>query len=105
MCKVLLVKHVAQRYQLSWDAVKVINRAYLDRTLGEPDLDGLEQIAMDQVAIRKGHILSHCRYPLNTGVLEGINNKIKVIKRMTYGSRDDAYFFLKIRSAFPGGTG
>jgi len=47
-------------------------------------------------------ILSHCRYPLHTGLLEGINNKIKVIKRMAYGYRDDAYFFLKIRAAFPG---
>ena len=47
-------------------------------------------------------ILSHCRYPLNTGVLEGINNKIKVIKRMAYGFRDDEYFFLRILSAFPG---
>jgi transposase len=47
-------------------------------------------------------ILSHCHYPLHTSVLEGINNKIKVIKRMAYGFRDDAYFFLKIRQAFPG---
>ncbi len=47
-------------------------------------------------------ILSHCQYPLNTGLVEGINNKIKVIKRMAYGFRDDAYFFLKIRAAFPG---
>lgn len=47
-------------------------------------------------------ILSHCRWPLNTSVLEGINNKIKVIKRMAYGFRDDEYFFLKIRQAFPG---
>ncbi|MDQ2890479.1 MAG: transposase, partial [Gemmatimonadota bacterium] len=35
-------------------------------------------------------------------ILEGINNKIKVLKRMAYGYRDDAYFFLKIRAAFPG---
>src|SRR5690606_31454499 len=42
-------------------------------------------------------ILSHCRYPLHTSLLEGINNKIKVIKRMAYGYRDDQYFFLKIR--------
>lgn len=47
-------------------------------------------------------ILAHCRYPLHTGVLEGINNKIKVLKRMAYGFRNDAYFFLKIRAAFPG---
>src|SRR6266542_458045 len=47
-------------------------------------------------------ILAHCRFPLHTGVLEGINNKIKVLKRMAYGFRNDAYFFLKIRAAFPG---
>jgi transposase len=47
-------------------------------------------------------ILAHCRWPLGTNLIEGINNKIKVIKRMAYGFRDDAYFFLKIRAAFPG---
>lgn len=47
-------------------------------------------------------ILAHCRYPLGTNLIEGINNRIKVIKRMAYGFRDDAYFFLKIRAAYPG---
>jgi len=47
-------------------------------------------------------IIAHCRWPLHTSLLEGINNKIKVIKRMAYGFRDDEYFFLKIRAAFPG---
>jgi transposase len=49
-------------------------------------------------------ILAHCRYPLHTGLVEGINNKIKVLKRMAYGFRDDAYFFLRIRAAFPGNS-
>ncbi len=47
-------------------------------------------------------ILAHCRWPLGTNLIEGINNRIKVIKRMAYGFRDDQYFFLKIRAAFPG---
>jgi len=47
-------------------------------------------------------VLAHCRWPLHTSLLEGINNKIKVMKRMAYGFRDDDYFFLKIRAAFPG---
>lgn len=47
-------------------------------------------------------ILQHCRYPLNTALVEGINNKIKVLKRVAYGYRDDTYFFLRIRAAFPG---
>ena len=47
-------------------------------------------------------ILAHCRWRLGTNLVEGINNRIKVIKRVAYGYRDDAYFFLKIRAAFPG---
>jgi len=47
-------------------------------------------------------ILAHCQFPLHTSLLEGVNNKIKVLKRMGYGYRDDGYFFLKIMAAFPG---
>jgi transposase len=47
-------------------------------------------------------IMAHCRWRLHTSLLEGINNTIKVIKRRAYGFRDDDYFFLKIRAAFPG---
>lgn len=50
-------------------------------------------------------VLAHCHWPLHTSLLEGINNRIKVIKRMAYGLRDDVYFFLKIRAAFPGNAG
>lgn len=47
-------------------------------------------------------ILSRVRWPMHTGILEGINNKIKLIKRMAFGYRDHDYFFLKIKAAFPG---
>ena len=40
-------------------------------------------------------ILAHCHWWLSTSLLEGINNRIKVIKRVAYGFRDDEYFFLK----------
>lgn len=50
-------------------------------------------------------ILAHCHYPLHTSLLEGIINKIKVLKRMAFGYRDEEYFFLKIMDAFPGFTG
>lgn len=50
-------------------------------------------------------VLAHCRYPFHTSLLEGINNKIKVLKRMAFGYRDDEYFFLKIMDAFPGFAG
>lgn len=47
-------------------------------------------------------ILSRVRWPMHTGRLEGVNNKIKVLKRMAYGYRDSDYFFLKVKAAFPG---
>lgn len=56
----------------------------------------------NRLALSAEYIINHARYPLHTSLLEGINNKIKVMKRMAYGYRDDAYFFLKIRAAFPG---
>ena len=67
----------------------------------ESDLPALVRFA-EHLATRIDGVLNHCRYPLNTGFLEGINNKIKVLKRMAYGFRDHEYFFLKIRAAFPG---
>jgi len=47
-------------------------------------------------------IIASAKYPLNTSLLEGMNNRIKVIKRTAYGFRDTEYFFLKIKHAFPG---
>lgn len=47
-------------------------------------------------------IIASAVYSMSTSVLEGMNNKIKVIKRMAYGYRDNDYFFLKIKAAFPG---
>lgn len=47
-------------------------------------------------------ILARMRWPMHTGQLEGINNRIKVMKRMAYGYRDSEFFFLKIKAAFPG---
>jgi transposase len=47
-------------------------------------------------------IVSRVRWPMHTGQLEGINNRIKVIKRMAYGYRDSEFFFMKIKSVFPG---
>lgn len=64
-------------------------------------LEPLKRFARQMQSYLPG-IIAHCRYPLNTALVEGINNKIKVMKRMAYGYRDDEYFFLRIRAAFPG---
>ena len=47
-------------------------------------------------------ILNHADYPIGTSNLEGVNNKIKLIKRRAYGYHDSDYFALKVKQAFPG---
>lgn len=47
-------------------------------------------------------LISHAKYPINTSKLEGMNNKIKVLKRVAYGFHDDEYFILKIKQACSG---
>jgi transposase len=51
---------------------------------------------------RERGIVTHAAYPIHTSRLEGVNNKIKVIKRRSYGFHDPEYFALKIKQAFPG---
>jgi transposase len=46
-------------------------------------------------------IVAHCKHRMHTSVLEGVNNKIKVIKRVAYGFHDLDYFALKVKQAFP----
>ena len=54
----------------------------------------------DMLTRRSYGILNHCDYPIHTSKLEGVNNKIKVIKRKAYGFHDDRYFTLKVIQAF-----
>lgn len=42
-------------------------------------------------------LIAHAEYNISTGKLEGFNNKIKVSKRIGYGYRDDAFFFLLVK--------
>lgn len=52
----------------------------------------------NSIAGHRSGILNWFLHPISTGPLEGINNKIKVLKRKAYGYRDLEYFNLKILS-------
>ena len=71
------------------------------RQVKESGLTPLQRFGRNLSKYMRG-ILASANYPMHTSVLEGVNNKIKVIKRMAYGFRDSEYFFLKIKAAFPG---
>jgi transposase len=48
------------------------------------------------VTKRTEQILNYYDYHISSGPLEGLNNKIKVLKRMAYGYRDMEFFMLRI---------
>lgn len=83
-------KSAAQRFWRAW-----YRRAMYSR------IPSLKNFAR-RIAQYIDGILAHTTWPLHTSLLEGVNNKIKVIKRMAYGFRDHQYFFLRILNAFPG---
>ena len=67
----------------------------LARAVGHPAVTAFA----DMLERHREGILNHCRYPIHTSKLEGINNKIKVIKRDAYGYHDERYFSLKVKQA------
>jgi transposase len=67
----------------------------------DSEIEPLRKFANKLKAYWRG-IVARVRWPMHTGQLEGINNRIKVMKRMAYGYRDSAFFFLKIKAAYPG---
>lgn len=58
-------------------------------------LTKLKEFANTLMAHRTG-IINWYKHYISTGPLEGLNNKIKVLKRKAYGYRDHEFFKLKI---------
>lgn len=61
------IQDVARFLHLSWDTVKDIQKRYLQRHYGVPDLTGLEYIGIDEFAVSKGHIYKTIVVNLQTG--------------------------------------
>jgi transposase len=55
----------------------------------------LKQVAKT-LAAKKSQLLNYFKYKLTSGKVEGIINKIKTLKRQTYGFRDMLYFKLRL---------
>lgn len=51
----MTIKDVAEHLQVSWDTIKDIQARSLQRRFGKPKLHQLKEIAIDEVAIGKGH--------------------------------------------------
>jgi transposase len=71
---------------------------FLDNWLAAAQASGIRLViglALTLQRHRQG-LLNYYRFPISTGPLEGVNNKIKTLKRQAYGYRDPEFFKLKI---------
>jgi transposase len=65
----MTILDVAQHLNIGWDVVKDIQKRYLSRRYAKPKLKGLCQIAIDEIAIAKGHRYVTVVLDLKTGAV------------------------------------
>lgn len=90
------LKHIWSSRSRSWANKAIDEWCALARALNHPEVT---KFARTLCRYRYG-ILNQCDYPIHTGRLEGVNDKIKVIKGKAYGYHDFRCFSLKIIQAF-----
>jgi transposase len=93
-----LLRHIWDYQRPAWAAKVLEQWCAVAREDGHPKL----RIFAGRLEGYRHGILNHCRHPMHTSRIEGVNNKIKVIKRVAYGFHDPEYFALKVKQAFPG---
>ena len=49
------------------------------------------------IVVREVVMIETIRSPFSNGIMEGKNNKIKLIKRRGFGYRNNAYLFLRLQ--------
>jgi transposase len=90
------LKHIWTYRHRTWANKAIDDWCELARSIKQPALTAFANM----LERHRYGIVNHCDHPIHTGQIEGINNKIKVIKRKAYGFRDLRYFTLKIYQTF-----
>jgi transposase len=67
LLKVMTIKDAANMLGVSWDTLKEIHSTYLERHYSPPSLEGVENIGIDEFAVKKGHVYKTIVVDLNKG--------------------------------------
>lgn len=118
LCEEDIVNHLltlnpelADTYELYQDLLNVIktkNINRLDYILGNydelyPNISQYMRKSIRSIIINYSYVINMINSPYSNGVLEGINNKIKVIKRISFGFR--SFVHMKARILITQGQG
>lgn len=63
----MTLQDVSNHLGVSWDTVKDIHSSYLERHYSPPSLAGVENIGIDEFAVRKGHVYKTIVVDLDSG--------------------------------------
>ena len=63
----MTLQDVSNHLGVSWDMVKEIHSSYLARHYSPPSLEGVENIGIDEFAVRKGHVYKTIVVDLGSG--------------------------------------
>jgi transposase len=77
---------------------KIAAAQFLDGWLRDAERSGIRLVQKfaKTLATRRASLLAWYDYPISTGPLEAVNNKIKLLNRQAFGYRDREFFQLKL---------
>ena len=83
LCQFMTVTEVAKHLGLDWKTVKNIDKFYLEAQYGQPSLDGLRILAVDEISVKKGHryLTVVLDYISGRVVFVGKHRKAKTLQR------------------------
>ncbi len=87
LCKIATVSEVARKFSLGWKTVKAIDKRCLEEEYGNPCYDDLRLLAVDEIALKKGHRYMTVVLNYETGevIWLGKDRKAETLKKFFSG--------------------
>ena len=79
----MTLQDVSNHLGVSWDTIKEIHSSYLEHHYSPPSLDGIENIGIDEFAVKKGHVYKTIVVDLDSGrvIYVGEGKGTKALKK------------------------
>jgi len=93
--------YLKEDLRMLWrEATPKTARRYLRDWIGQAEASGMPEMGKMAGTLRRHRkgILAYFRIGITSGPMEGMNNKIKVLLRKSYGLRDEEYFVLRLKA-------
>ncbi len=74
LSKHMTIQAVARHLSVSWDVIKDIQKRYLTKRFARPCLKHLQTIAIDEIAVRKGHVYLTVVMDMDSGAMVFVGN-------------------------------